>query len=465
MPLFLRQSAAVAALSVFASFALSPAQAQTLEQTLVATYESHPALEAARAAVRASDEGVAQARTGQRPQVNATFDAGAQTGDGFVDFDGSNSQTLALSASQSLYNGGDTVAAIEAARAGVESSRASLASTEQTVLLEAITAYSDVLRDTQFVALSENNVRVIERELQAARDRFEVGEVTRTDVAQAEARLAAANSNLIASRGNLSRSEDAYQAAVGSRPIDLAPQPILPALPGSLDDAQELARQNHPQIRAATESVIAAEFNLERAQSGFGPTVGVTGSIGVTRSEGPGRSNIDINNTERTSIGLNATLPLYRGGGTQSGARQAQANIEQAQANLQDVGRVIRQNVSSSFTALEVARSSIDASRQEITAARIAFEGVQEEATLGARTTLDVLDAEQSLLNAQSNLVSAERDEFVAAFTLLSAVGLLSVDHLGLDVEVYDPNENFEAVQSGSSDSDVGILDRIRGRF
>lgn len=456
--------------ALFATSGLvAPSFAQTLEETLIAAYERHPALDAARASVRSADEGVAQARGGTRPFVTGQLDLGASTGDGFFDVEGSNNQSAQIGLQQRIYDSGATPARIETARAAVESARALLQNTEQTVLLEAITAYSDVLRDIQFLSLARNNVRVIERELQAAKDRFQVGEVTRTDVAQAEARLAAAQSNLIASEGGLQRSRDAFIAAIGTEPKDLAPPPALPEVPANESVAQELARQNHPQIRAASEAVILTEFALENAKSAFGPTVDINGSLSSSRSEGQNNfgSGTTITDTNRLSLGLQMRLPIYSGGSNVSAMRQAQADLEEAQANLQDTARIVRQNVSAAMTGLAVARSSIAASRLEITATRIAFESVQEEALLGARTTLAVLDAEQDLLNAQTNLVSAERDEFVAIFTLLSAIGLLSVDQLGLDVDIYDPEDNFDAVQRAPflDERTGGPFGRILGRF
>ena len=439
-----------------------PASAQTFEQTLISAYLNNPSLAASRASVRVTDEGVAQARSAQRPNVTLSAEAGLSTLDGFFDDEFRNNQSMTLSAGQTLYDGGAAIAGIESARAGVEVARAQLSATEQTVLLDAVTAYSDVRRDTQFLALAENNVLVIERELQAARDRFEVGEATRTDVAQAEARLAAARSNLIASEGALARSIDAYSAATSKPVTGLAPPPGLPALPAIEDEAQMIAQQNHPNIRAAREAVFASEFNLRSARTGFSPTVSASVSVSNTRVETPAGSNI----TPKTSVGLSASVPLYSGGRNVSLLRQRQAQLEQSMANLQDAGRIIRQQVAAAWSQLDVSRASITSSREQITAARVAFEGVQEEATLGARTMLEVLDAEQDLLNAQSNLVSAERDKYVAVYSLLSATGLLSVDQLGLDVKFYDPKENFDAVQRGPFfDGEASPLDRILGRF
>jgi outer membrane protein len=302
-------------------------------------------------------------------------------------------------------------------------------------------------------------VRVITSQLQAARDRFEVGEVTRTDVAQARARLAAAQSNLVANEGALARSREAYIAAIGSAPEDLAPPPALPALPATLADAEGVALRTHPSVVAAQELVRVAEADVDRARAASRPTLTATAQIA---SSGTAQDT----QTDTATVGLQASVPLYRGGALSSQIRQAQATLDQRNAELQDAGRQVRQNVASAWANLTVARSSIEASRQQITAARVAFEGVREEARLGARTTLEVLDGEQELLNAQSNLVSAERDEYVAVYSLLAAMGLLTVQHLGLEVEQYDPVENFNRVQSGPYSTSRGdALDRILGRY
>jgi outer membrane protein len=440
------------------SFSATMASAQTLEQALIGAYEYHPSLSVSRSALRAADESVAQARAGKRPSVTASARAGLTSADRF---DGrvTDTSTISIDGSLPLIDGGSTAAAVAGALANVDRARAALVGTEQTVLLAAVTAYGDVRRDTQFVSLAQNNVRVITSQLQAARDRFEVGEVTRTDVAQARARLAAAQSNLVANEGALARSREAYIAAIGSAPEDLAPPPALPALPATLADAEGVALRTHPSVVAAQELVRVAEADVDRARAASRPTLTATAQIA---SSGTAQDT----QTDTATVGLQASVPLYRGGALSSQIRQAQATLDQRNAELQDAGRQVRQNVASAWANLTVARSSIEASRQQITAARVAFEGVREEARLGARTTLEVLDGEQELLNAQSNLVSAERDEYVAVYSLLAAMGLLTVQHLGLEVEQYDPVENFNRVQSGPYSTSRGdALDRILGRY
>lgn len=434
------------------------AQADTLEEALIKAYDYHPSLEVSRAAVRAADEGVPSARAASRPSVTASGSANITSADRF-DGAPADSQSLSITTGVRLFDGGDTANAVEAAIAGVAVARANLVGTEQQVLLNAVTAYGDVRRDTQFVSLARNNVRVISSQLQAARDRFEVGEVTRTVVAQAQARLAAAQSNLVAQEGALARSREAYIAAIGEAPGDLAPPPALPALPGTLAEAEALAMNTHPSIVSAQETLRQTGFNIERARASFRPTLDLSGTLAHNETT-------TDRTTDTASLGLSASLPIYRGGALPSSLRRTIAQNEQAKAQLQDSARVVRLNVASAWANLDVSRASITAARQQITAARVAFEGVQEEARLGARTTLDVLDAEQDLLDAQSSLVASQRDEYVAVYSLLAAMGLLTVDHLGLAVDAYDPSVNYDAVQNGPFASSRGeALDRILGRY
>ncbi|MEM9010229.1 MAG: TolC family outer membrane protein [Pseudomonadota bacterium] len=446
----------------------TPATAQSLSDTLIKAYLNNPSLEVSRATVRGADESVAQARAGLRPVVtaNGSF-VFEDSSDGLG---ASNAGSASLDGSVTVFDGGATFAAVDGAKAGVEAARALLVATEQDVLLEAVTAYSDVLQDIRIVELERTTLRVFMQELQAARDRFEVGEVTRTDVSQAEAVVASSRSSLAAAIGSLAISREAYLSVVGEPPGELSPPPPLPPLPATRDEAVAIAMREHPSIRAARFNELAANFAVDSARAAFRPTIDIIGSVGVDRTSseisgifGSGR----VNDTETSaSVGVTASVPIITGGVLSSGVREAIALVEQTKAELHDTARLIRQAVGESYASLEVARASIVASREAIRAARIAFEGVREEALLGARTTLDVLDAETELLEAQTTLASAERDEDVAAYALLSAMGKLTVDHLGLNVAEYDPNVNFNRVQSGPPGRfDGSVVDRIRRRF
>lgn len=436
-------------------------QAETLSDVLIKAYRTSPQLRQNQAALRATDEGVAQARAGLRPQVslNGSLGTSARTQTGGF----SNAMSATLSASLLLFDGGGTQAAIESAKFNVLGSRAQLLEVEQSVLLSAVTAYLDVRRDLRFVGLAQNNITVIDQQVQAARDRFEVGEVTRTDVSQAQARLAQARSALASNQGALERSRQSFTAAVGSTPGRLSPPPRLPKLPATLQAANDISMQRHPSLISARHFETASSFDLKRARAGSSVSVSLNASAGY-QSNANTRSGFADNDTR--SLSLTAQKPLYLGGQISSLERQAQAVLEQRQSQIQLTARNVLQNVGFAWANLDVARASIRASQQQIRAAEIAFDGVKEEAKLGSRTTLDVLDAEQELLNARSNLASAQRDEYVAAYNLMAAIGLLNVRHLGLGVDPYNPELNYNAVQNAPYKSRQGAaVDRISKRW
>ncbi|MFQ5622241.1 MAG: TolC family outer membrane protein [Paracoccaceae bacterium] len=435
------------------------ARADSLTDALISAYQTNPLLAVSRASLRAVDEGVGQARSGLRPNVTAggsgTLSSTSQTS-GITD-----SYRASLDAELTLFDGGQTKAAVAAAIADVEAGRASLRDAEQTVLLDATTAFMNVRRDLDFVSLAKSNVNVITQQVRAAQDRFEVGEVTRTDVSQAKARLAAAQSNLSATEGALARSRQNYLAVVGKPARKLQAPPALPKLPRTLEEAQAIAMREHPALGAARARLEAAKHDVERAKAALRLNLSLSGSLAYSL-------NTPIDGQDRTSatVTLGGSVPLYTGGNLSSLVRRAQQILEQRKHKVQDTARLVAQSVAFAWADLRVARASIRARKQQIEAARVAFEGVGEEARLGARTTLDVLDAEQELLNARTDLVAAKRDEYVAAFNLLSAMGLLSVKHLGLGIPVYDPTVYFEQVQSGPSGGiDTSVVDRIRSRW
>ena len=452
----------VAGLAIFAG---TSGQAETLADTMIKAYQLSPLLDANRAALRGIDEGVAQARAGRRPQISA----GASARSNFDDDEGSRLDTyqVQLGATLSLYDGGNSKAAIESAKAGVLAARAQLVDVEQTVLLQAVTAYMDVRRDQQFVSLGLNNVSVLEQQVRAATDRFELGDITRTDVSLAEARLAAARASLAAARGRLDASRETYLAVVGIPARNLQAPPTIPALPPSLSDSELIAMREHPGLNAARQSVTGAEWDLERAKSSSRPTLNAGASVSVSRRDPTGaalNNSHDSNNSAELS--LTGNLPLYTGGRNSSLVRQAQTFVSQRKFELQNTARQVRQEVAFAWSDRAVARASIIANRQQVEAAQIAFNGVQDEATLGSRTTLDVLDREQELRDAQVQLASSIRDEYVAAYNLLAAMGLLTVQHLNLGIPVYDPHANYEKVQKAPMNPSFSRkVDRIKGLY
>ena len=444
-----------------AVLAAGPAPAGSLADALVRAYQVSPRLESARAALRAQDETVAQARAGRRPRVDATGSASAGISS---DTSGVNdSYSLGLNSSLRLYDSGLTAAAIEGAKAGVAATRANLRDLEQTVLFDTVAAYMDVRRDEQSVSVGQSNVRVLREQVRAANDRFELGEVTRTDVSLAQARLASAQASLAAFEGALQISREQYRAVVGIAPDALQPPPPLPALPGTLEQAEAIAMRDHPALLAARYAQTEAEFGLAQARAGYGPTVDLSGGISLDR--GPNRFGADDNSASATAR-IQGNIPLYAGGRLSSVVRQAEQNVAARKYDVQNTARLIRQGVAAAWSNMMVARASIQANQLEVEAAEVAFEGVREEATLGARTTLDVLDREQELRSAQLNLVSSERDAYVAAYGVLNAMGLLSVEHLGLGIAPYNPDVNYIEVESGPySTVRGGIVDKLRDRY
>ena len=443
-----------------AVFLSGAAKADTLADALVGAYNTSGLLEQNRAVLRAADEDVAQAVAGLRPVLNWSADVTRDFGTsrsatglaagrdiGFA----SNDANIGLSAELTLYDFGASQMRVDLAKEAVLATRESLVGVEQDVLLRAVSAFFEVRRASQDVELRNNNLRLITRELRAARDRFEVGEVTRTDVSLAEARLAAARSALSAAQGNLAIAQQEYTAVVGKvhkGPLQ-APR-SKPKLPASVNQATAIAVRNHPDLKAAQHQTTLAELNIAIAEAAMKPTVTLSGRYGLNK-------NLDDESYSRAgSISLGAQGPIYQGGRLSSLVRQAMANRDQRRAILLQTTDAIKQNVANSYARLAVARSAIEAGQNQVRAAQIAFDGTREEASLGARTTLDVLDAEQELLDARTTLISAGVDEFIASYTVLSAIGGLTADALKLPVQRYDPTVYYNLVKDAPAVSQQG---------
>ncbi|MEO1773782.1 MAG: TolC family outer membrane protein [Pseudomonadota bacterium] len=409
------------------------ASAQSLADTLVTAFRNSPELLSARADVRIQAELAAQARAGNRPTI---------TGSAGIDltFDEFNDVTfptsLALTLSQSLYSGGQVENAISAADTRTTAQQALLVDAEQDVLLDAATAHEDVLRDQQFVELGIKNLRVLSEQLRAARERFEVGEVTRTDVEQARASVASSRSSLAASRGALVASRETYRRVVGVLPGDLRSTTTLPAVPATVEEAIAIALTRDPSLRAARLEREASGFDVRSAIGALLPQLDLIASASRTDTLNPTSSNVV--DSDEGSIGVTLTLPFYSGGGNYAAIREQQARAERAISDLTTTERFVIEEVAQAYADLRVAEASIQAGILEVEAAQLAFEGVNEEARVGARTTLDVLDAEADVLDAQTDLVDAERDEIVATYTILAAIGMMTVDHLGLQIDGVD---------------------------
>ncbi len=436
------------------SVLVQDATAETLADTLVAAYGNSNLLEQRRALLRAADEDVAQAYAALLPVVN--FVTQANTSGPERNNDGRHwSGSVALSMDLTVFDNGVTDLAAKAAKETVLGLRAALVRIEQQILLDAVRAYMDVIRTAQSVALRENNVELITEELRAARDRFDVGEATRTDVSIAEARLSAARGNLAAAEGDLAVARETYRAVVGRQPDDLEWPVPVPATADSEKDAKGVAVRTHPQIKEAQRSVNAAEANVRRAHAarGFNVTTGLNLSI-------------DDQSDHSYGAGLRATLPLYRGG-LRPALRQMEARRDATRAALLQSVIDVELGVGTAWAMLQVSAARTEASRRQVTASQLAYEGVREEARFGSRTTLDVLDAEQELLDARSILIGSEVEQYLSRYSLLSAMGVLTVKDLGLDVVTYDPADHYSPANSGprsiGSPSDRGRdLDRVQ---
>lgn len=433
-----------------------PASAETLTSALAAAYNNSNLLAQNRALLRASDEDVAVALSALRPQVSASASATQTELSRTMGEQSDLSSTIAVSLSLLLYDGGSSKFAVEAAKEAVLAARAQLVDLEQTVLLNAVTAYTSVLRDTRSVSLRENNLRLITQELRAAKDRFEVGEVTRTDVAQAEARLAQARGELADAMGQLSISKELFVATVGRSPGALAPANLPSALPSTTDSARHLAERNSPLIAASQHQVKANELNVARAKAAKNPNVSLSANAGYS-------SSVQRNG----SVGLSVTVPIYRGGQLSALERQAKATLHGSQSGLRQTVLSVRQNAADAWSRLAVAQAQLQASARQIRAAEVAFEGVREETRLGSRTTLDVLNAEQSLLDARTNQLIFETQVVQAAYALLAASGKLTASNLKLPVQQYDPAEYYNAVKSGpiARSKQGKQLDKILDRY
>lgn len=425
------------ALALAVALGSGAARADNLTDALVGAYNTSGLLQQNRALLRAADEDVGLAVGALRPVVSwalsvtrALNESGVS---GLITNRNSTSFFTGLTADWLLYDGGARALGVKAAQETVLATRQTLISVEQSILFRAVSAYMNVILQTENVALRENNVRLLGEELRAAQDRFEVGEVTRTDVALAESRLAAARSNLASARGALVSAQAEYLSAVGREPGQLAGQPRLPARPASIKAAQDVAVRNHPDILAAQYQVAAAELTIQRLQKALGPNASLRADLGLTEAyNSPDYS-------ENATLSLTLRQPIYQGGALAANVRRAMASRDAARANLLNVQEAVVQGVNDAFVRLDVAVANLAATRERVRAAQVAFDGIREEATLGARTTLDVLSAEQELLDALTARISARSEQSIAAYQLLSAQGLLTAERLGLPVQIYDP--------------------------
>lgn len=439
-------------LALLLSASAVPAAAESLQSAIAAAYENNPELQAQRAVVRQVDEQLPQALAPARPQVGIQMSADQA---GLNDFqDNGRTYQAAIQLIQSLYRGGRTEAATDAAENRILAARARLRSLENQIILNTVTAYVDTLRFAEVVRLNENLAKILERELQQSRDRFEVGDITRTDVAQSEARLANARANVQNARVNLVSAQQAFQRLVGRPAVDLEPLPPTPMLPGTAGQALDLARQNDPDLIAARFDEAAARHDVEAVERGRRPSVDLTVRSAYLKFEGGGGGANFVRQGQFVAQDaiLSATVPLYQRGLIGSQIRQAQQARSQAAANITTTDRQTQEQVTNSWEQLLAARAVIDASRVAVDANALAAEGSRQENLVGTRTFIEVLNAEQELLNTQVNLVTARRNEQVAAYSLLASLGAAEAVALGVPVQEYDAVSNARRVRRHAGD-------------
>ena len=451
----------LAALALGSGLAMPALAHDTLPDAIRMAYRTNPTLLGQRANQRALDESIVQARSGLRPSIDVSASANytqVETPAGTTETE---SGGASIGLSQTLYSGGRISLGISATEANILAGREDLRSVEQQVLATVIQVYADVLRDEEIVRIREENLTVLQRQLDEASARFEVGEITRTDVAQAEARLAQSEADLANSQAQLSVSRASYAAIVGQTPGRLAPLPPLPGVPDDFDVALDIGLVENPNIRAAEYALAAAEANVALARAEYLPSVRVSASYGGSTNE---LSSFDL--ADRTTFQAGATLsvPLFTGGLNQSRVSQALERANAAQISIEGQRRSVLQSISSSYAQLISARSSLRAGEEAVRAATVAAEGVRQEAQVGLRTALDVLNGELELRSAQVALVTARRNEYVAMAQLLLAMGRLDVTVLVPAEDVYDPSVNYERVRNRGGlpwDGVIEAIDRI----
>ena len=421
--------------------------AETLESALARAYAGNPSLGAQRSSVRAVDENVPRAKSLGRPRVSGTADVGAQYTEGVTSGRDFSETTFprgaGIQVAQTIFNGNRTMNSTRQAESQVLGSRETLRNTEQTVLFNGAQAYMNVLRDTAILNLQRNNVEVIEEQLRQTRDRFNVGEVTRTDVAQAEARLAAGRSQVSLAESNLRASIALFRQVIGVEPRQLAPgRPLDRLLPRSIDAAVQIGLGEHPSIKSALHALDVAELQVKITEGELYPTLGITGSAAERfDAQGPGDRRFTAAAVARL------TVPIYEGGEVYARVRQAKETAGQRRLEADVARDQVRATVISSWGALEASRAQIEAAQAQVQASEVALSGVREEARVGQRTTLDVLNAQQELLTARVNLITAQRDRVVNSYAVVQAMGRLSTRALGLRIPQYSPKEHFNQVK------------------
>ena len=443
--------------SLVAALMAGTASADTLREALVSAYQTNPTLTAQRETLRGTDANVAIARAAGRPQVSGTVGVNRNlTRSGVIAQTQGDSHNISLSGgvdlTYPLFSGGAVKNSVRAAETRVEAGRATLRAVEGDVFTQAVAAYMDVIRDRAIVELNENNVKVLGTNLEATQDRFQIGDLTRTDVAQSEARLSLGRSQLATARGRLVGSEATYRQIIGHAPGVLAPPPPLPPLPKTADEAVQIALANNPDLVAISRQAIASGYDVNVARAGRLPTLGAVASGDYVNQLTGGTNGLNRTGTA-TSVGLSANIPIFQGGLPAARIRQAQAAQGTVLEQVVGTERAVVQAARAAFANYDAAQRAIQANTVAVQANQLALEGNRAEQSVGTRTIIEVLNAEQELLNSQVLLVTAKRDAYVAGFQLLNAMGAAEARDLGLDGgPLYDPLGNYRRVAGNWND-------------
>ncbi len=462
-----RRSASLAVLAaiVFAGSAGAAVSSTDLRSALAKAYLNNPELAAERARQRATDEAVPQALSGWRPTVVANGDYGGEfsksrtrvydpaTGqrDTVTVKDDRDNGGFTIALGQPIFDGFKTVNSTKAAEATVDAGRQSLLGTEQAVLLDAVTAYVDVIRDRSIVVLRLKNVEALQEQLRASQARFDVGEITRTDVAQSRARLAEAESALTVARANVSSAEAFYQRVIGNRPGKLRqPNGPLAKLPRSLRSALSIAEQTNPTILAASFNEEASRFNIDVVRGDLLPSVSLQAQYGAFH-----RPSANVRTNQTGLIFGAISVPLYQGGAVYSRVREAKQINSQRRLQILDARRIVRQNVVTSWSNIRAADEALVSANEQVKANELAYAGVKQENLVGSRTTLDVLNAESELLDSKVSVVLARREQVISRYQLIASVGKLTSVYLNLGVVQYDPTLNYDRVRDKLFGGDI----------
>ena len=434
----------------------TPVLADTIEAALVRAYQNNPQLNAQRAQVRITDENVPQALSGYRPKVAVTASAGYQYTDTLTtqggdanrlvktDIHGANPpRSVGATVTQTLFNGQQTANRTRAAEGQVSGAREALRALEQAVLLSGATIYMDYLRDSAIVEVQKSNVRVLEQTLKQTRDRFNVGEVTRTDVAQSEAQLAAGRTQLLTAEANLVTTRSNFRRIIGNEPEALAPgSPVDRFLPSTLPAAVELGLTQNPNVTAAMFGIDVSYLQVKVAEGALLPSVTLQASVQQTYEQ----SLVQYRSFGASAI-AQLNVPIYQGGAEYSLIRQSKETAAQQRLVLDQTRDQTRANVVTAWGQLVAGKAQVQSAQSQVTASEIALNGVREEAKAGQRTTLDVLNAQQALVNARVALVTAQHDRVVASYSVLNTIGRLSPQVLNLPTTVYDPSVHYHQVR------------------